>query len=208
MDNEESEDEDAGPCKLVDGLRLPLKPGTASGFLGVQRSTSKKCPWQALLKVPGRKRLNVGSFKSAEKAAVARARAKAAGGVLLDSPRKQAARKLGASPTLVMRLTLIPIPFSLLLFTRTCTGKQSMANVLEPVTDPVAYQCSRVLTSPVNGPLLSDGAPLAAQPQPLLYIPPYSAAYGVQNARPLPSGQPLPQGVKAFGLALPAQQQS
>ena len=111
MDNEESEDEDAGPCKLVDGLRLPLKPGTASGFLGVQRSTSKKCPWQALLKVPGRKRLNVGSFKSAEKAAVARARAKAAGGVLLDSPRKQAARKLGASPTLVMRLTLIPIPY-------------------------------------------------------------------------------------------------
>ena len=55
MDNEESEDEDAGPCKQVDGLRLPLKPGTASGFVGVQRTASKKRPWQALLKVPGRK---------------------------------------------------------------------------------------------------------------------------------------------------------
>ena len=99
MDIEESEGEDDGPYALVDGLRLPLKPDTASGFVGVQRSASKKRPWQATLKVPGRKRLNVGSFKKAEDAAVARARAKAAGGVLLDSPRKQAARKSGASPT-------------------------------------------------------------------------------------------------------------
>ena len=83
----ESEGEEEGPCKHVDGLRLPLKPGTASGFVGVQRTASKKRPWQALLNVPGRKRLNVGSFKSAEKAAVARARAKAAGGVLLDTVR-------------------------------------------------------------------------------------------------------------------------
>ena len=98
-DKEESEGEDDGPCKLVDGLRLPLKPGSASGFVGVQASASKKRPWQAILNVPGRKRLNVGSFKEAEDAAVARARAKAAGGVLLDSPRKQAARKSGARPT-------------------------------------------------------------------------------------------------------------
>ena len=98
MDIEESEGEDDGPCALVDGLLLPLKPGSASGFVGVQRSASKKRPWQATLKVPGRKRLNVGSFKQAKEAAVARARAKAAGGVLLDSPRKQAARKSGARP--------------------------------------------------------------------------------------------------------------
>ena len=95
MDNEEREDEDAGPCKQVDGLRLPLRPGTASGFVGVQRTASKKRPWQALLKVPGRKRLNVGSFTSAEKAAVARARAKASRGHLLESPRNQAARNSG-----------------------------------------------------------------------------------------------------------------
>lgn len=95
MDNQESEDEDAGPCKQVDGLRLPLKPGTASGFVGVQRTASKKRPWQALLKVPGRKRLNVGSFREAEDAAVARARAKASHGDLLESPRKQAARNAG-----------------------------------------------------------------------------------------------------------------
>ena len=41
MDKEESEGEDDGPCKLVDGLRLPLKPGSASGFVGVQASASK-----------------------------------------------------------------------------------------------------------------------------------------------------------------------
>ena len=43
MDIEESEGEDDGPYALVDGLRLPLKPDTASGFVGVQRSASKNC---------------------------------------------------------------------------------------------------------------------------------------------------------------------
>ena len=62
----ESEGGDEGPCKHVDGLRLPLKPGSKSGFVGVQRSASKARPWQATLKVAGRKRLNVGSFKAAE----------------------------------------------------------------------------------------------------------------------------------------------
>ena len=97
MENEESEDEDAGPCKHVEGLRLPLGPGSKSGFVGVQRTTSKTRPWQATLKVAGRKRLNVGSFRAAEDAALARARAKAARGDLLNSPRKQAARNSGAS---------------------------------------------------------------------------------------------------------------
>ena len=84
------------------------------------------------------------------------------------------------------------------------TVLQSTASVLEPVTFPGANQSSN-LPLLANGPLLSDGDALAAQPR---YMPPYPAAFSVQNARPLPSGQPLPQGVKAFGLALPAQQQS
>ena len=39
---EESEEEDASLFLEVGALRLPLKPGTASGYIGVQRSTSKK----------------------------------------------------------------------------------------------------------------------------------------------------------------------
>ena len=50
MEEEESEGEDdAGPCEVFGLLRLPLKPGTASGYVGVQRSASKKRPWQASL---------------------------------------------------------------------------------------------------------------------------------------------------------------
>ena len=50
MEEEESEgEEDAGPCEVFGLLRLPLKPGTASGYVGVQRSASKKRPWQASL---------------------------------------------------------------------------------------------------------------------------------------------------------------
>ena len=41
---EESEEEDASLFLEVGALRLPLKPGTASGYIGVQRSTSKKRP--------------------------------------------------------------------------------------------------------------------------------------------------------------------
>ena len=42
-------------------------------YVGVQRSSSKqKRPWQASLKVPGRKRLNVGSYRQPLDAAVGR----------------------------------------------------------------------------------------------------------------------------------------
>ena len=51
------EEGDAGPFEEFGVLRLPLKPGTASGYVGVQRSGSKKRPWQATLKIPARKRL-------------------------------------------------------------------------------------------------------------------------------------------------------
>ena len=53
MEEEESGgEEDAGPCEVFGLLRLPLKPGTASGYVGVQRIASKKRPWQATLKPP------------------------------------------------------------------------------------------------------------------------------------------------------------
>ena len=66
MEGVESEEDDAGPFEEFGVLRLPLKPGTASGYVGVhKRTTSKKRPWQATLTVRGRKRLraHVGSFK-------------------------------------------------------------------------------------------------------------------------------------------------
>ena len=97
---EENEEDDAGPFEEVGVLRLPLKPGTASGYVGVQRSASKKRPWQATLTVPGRGRLNVGQFQKPLDAAVARAQAKLTNGNFLLSPRKQAARNSGLrSPT-------------------------------------------------------------------------------------------------------------
>ena len=96
MDREEGVGEDAGPFLKVGALRLPLKPGTASGYVGVQRSTSKKRPWQATLTVAGRGRLNVGQFKKPlDAAAVARAQEKLTNGDSLSSPRKQAARRSG-----------------------------------------------------------------------------------------------------------------
>ena len=93
---EESEEEDGTPFEEFGALRLPLKPGTLSGYVGVQRTTSKKRPWQATVKLPGRKRLNVGSFKEPHYAAVARAQALAAAPETLPSPRKQAPRNSGA----------------------------------------------------------------------------------------------------------------
>ena len=48
---EEGEDaEDGGPFEVFGVLRLPLKPGTTGGYVGVQKSASKKRPWQATLK--------------------------------------------------------------------------------------------------------------------------------------------------------------
>ena len=203
----ESEGEDEGPCKHVDGLRLPLKPGSKSGFVGVQRSASKARPWQATLKVAGRKRLNVGSFKAAEDAALARARAKVERGDLLNSPRKQAARNSGAiaRPSHV-RLRPDPYPITHCCFlTRTCTVKQSTATVLEPLSLYGPNQRAILQVSPAVAPLGAKDALAASAPY--SYTPPYSVALGVQNARPLPPG-PLPQGVAAVVMALPAQLQS
>lgn len=37
----QSEEEEEGPCEWFGVLRIPLKPGTASGYVGVQRNKSK-----------------------------------------------------------------------------------------------------------------------------------------------------------------------
>ena len=104
---------------------------------------------------------------------------------------------------LILRLTLIPTHSHSRFLTRTCTVKQSPADVLEPLSQSGTNQRDVFQVSPALAPL-GAGVALAASPQ---YLPPYSAAFGVQNARPLPPG-PVPQGVAAFGLAMPSQQQS
>ena len=93
---EDDDEEEHGPCEWVGVLRIPLKPGTASGYLGVQRTKSKKRPWQATVSRPGKKRVGLGSFKRPVDAAVARAEAKVSGVHLVPSPRKQAPRNSGS----------------------------------------------------------------------------------------------------------------
>lgn len=59
----ESEEEEDGPTENFGVLRLPLKLGSQSGYIGVQKTKSKKRQWQATLKAPGQKRKSIGSFK-------------------------------------------------------------------------------------------------------------------------------------------------
>ena len=81
--------------------------------------------------------------------------------------------------------------------------KRSTAAVLSPLTNHGANEIfSSTLTTTVvplsAATALDTGA---------IYTSPYSAALGVQNARPLLLGQPLPQGVAALVLALPVFEQ-
>ena len=82
--------------------RLPLAPGTQSGYLGVRPNKSKKRPWQAWIHIKGEKRRCLGSFAKKREAAVARAAAISCGVESLPSPRKQAARKSGAEPCIAL----------------------------------------------------------------------------------------------------------
>ena len=76
--------------------RLPLALGTKSGYVGVRPTKSKTRPWQAWVHIKDEKRRCLGSFKSPQEAAVARATAAANGIELLPSPRSQAPRNSGA----------------------------------------------------------------------------------------------------------------
>ena len=174
--------------------------------MGVQRTASKKRPWQALLKVPGRKRLNVGSFREAEDAAECSGQG-AGQGFSWRSPRKSeeagcAQCRLECQPSHVAP-ALIPTHSHCRFLTRTCTVKQSTANVLEPLSQFGTNHRAILQVSPALAPLGARGVLAASAP----YMLPYSSALCVQIARQLPPG-PLPQGVAALGLAVPSQQQS
>ena len=106
MEEEGPVEEEEGPVEVFGVHRLELAPNTKSGYIGVRPTNSQKRPWQAWLSLRGQKRRNVGSFKTPREAAVARAAAKATGGHLLPSPRKQAPRKSGAA----VRLLILVVP--------------------------------------------------------------------------------------------------
>ena len=74
MEGEESE-EGTGQVEVCGVHRLPLAPGTQSGYLGVRPNKSKKRPWQAWIHIKGEKRRCLGSFAKRREAAVARAAA-------------------------------------------------------------------------------------------------------------------------------------
>ena len=78
-----------GTSEVFGVHRLPLAPGTRSGYIGVRPSKSKKRPWQAWVHIKGEKRRCLGSFEKRTDAAVARAAAISCGVELLPSPRKQ-----------------------------------------------------------------------------------------------------------------------
>ena len=107
----EEEGEDSELQVEVFGIhRLELAPGTRSGYIGVRPTNSKKRPWQAWVALKGEKRRNVGSYKTPQEAAVARAAAKAGGVHLLPSPRKQAPRKSGAAACLRPSMAPLSLP--------------------------------------------------------------------------------------------------
>ena len=200
---ESEEEEEDGPCEWVGFLRIPLKPGSASGYVGVQHTKSKKRPWQATVSRPGKKRLGLGSFKKPVEAAVARAEAMASGVNLLPSPRKQAPRNSGSEscppPVTLHHPPSFPFSCSRAQLTLHSVVKQSTA--LTPLTQPGASASYSMSAASEIAPLSALAAPAASA---AAFSPP-CAAYGVtQTARPLLPGQPLPQGVAAFGLALPA----
>ena len=201
---ESDEEEEEGPCEWIGVLRLPLKAGSKSGYVGVQRVNSKKRPWQATITCPGKKRRTVGSFKKPEEAAAARAEAKASGANLLPSPRKQAPRNSGlercACPHDPSSPASIPFSCSHARLMLRLEGKQSMA--LTPLTLLGANANYSSMAEPSSTPLSAAAASTASAAVDPTAL---AAACGVpQTARPLLPGQPLPQGLVAFGLALPA----
>ena len=204
---ESEEEEEDGPCEWVGFLRIPLKPGSASGYVGVQHTKSKKRPWQATVSRPGKKRLGVGSFKKPVEAAVARAEAMASGVNLLPSPRKQAPRNSGSEscppPVTLHHPPSFPFSCSRARLTLRLEVKQSTALTLH--TQPGANASCSTWAQPMSAPVSAAAAPAASA---AAFTTPYAAAYGEpQTARPLPAAL-LPQGVAAFGLALPLQQSS
>ena len=182
---ESDEEEEEGPCEWIGVLRLPLKAGSKSGYVGVQRTNSKKRPWQATITCPGKKRRTVGSFKKPEEAAAARAEAKASGANLLPSPRKQAPRNSGlercACPHDLSSPASIPFSCSHARLMLRLEGKQSMA--LTPLTLLGANANYSSMAEPSSTPLSAAAASTASAAVDPTAL---AAACGVpQTARPL-----------------------
>ena len=116
---------------------------------------------------------------------------------------KQAARNLGEDgaasqptecPSLSQRCTHCSARLKL-----SSAVKGSTPEVLTPLTQ---HGANEIFNLGANV-LLSAATTLDAS---AAYTPPFAAALGVQNAVPLLPGQPLPQNVAVFGLAMPAPQ--
>ena len=207
MEGEEEEGEDdVGPIEVFGIHRLELAPGTKSGYVGVRPNNSKSKPWQAWLSLKGEKRRTVGSYKHPQDAAVARAAAKVAGAHLLRSPRKQASRKTGAAacrlPPVESSLSQSRCHCACSDSQHSCTGKRSAEVAFTPLTQSDSNQTYELLR-------VTDGA--SAQSSALLpsasflFASPFTSD-GVQRARPLLPGEPLPMGVAAVAMAVPVHQ--
>ena len=161
---ESEEEEEHGPCEWFGLRRIPLKPGTASGYLGVQRTKSKKRPWQATVSRPGKKRVGLGSFKKPIEAAVARAEAKASGVHLVPSPRKQAPRNSGSElcpPPVTLHHPVISI-LMLSCSTHALTTPVKQSTALTPLTLPGIYANGSMMGQPAGALLSAVAAPAAS----------------------------------------------
>ena len=202
---EEEGEDDVGPFEVFGVHRLELAPGSKSGYVGVRRNSSNKRPWQAWVSLKGEKRRTVGSFKDPRDAAVARSVAKATGAHLLRSPRKQAPRKSGTGACLLPGCLVAPIGLALTAVARfswSWTGTRSAEGALTPLSVSGLNETYLDLLLTTNGTSAPPSAPLLATSR---FISPYTSN-GVQRARPLMPGQPLPTGVAAVCMAIPVEQ--
>ena len=204
-------DEDAeaeGAFEIFGVHRLPLAAGTKSGYVGVRFVVkSKKRPWQAWLHIKGERRRCLGSFRTPQEGAVARARAVACGAETLPSPRRQAARNSGVAECrpdarhhLLSHVALAYDSCVFIAFVLCAVKRSADGTLCDYDSENISRQ---LLATGVGCVPPSASALLAASGA---YTPPYSAPTSVQTARWLLPGQSLPQGVVAFGMAMPVKQ--
>ena len=216
MGDEDAESE--GAVETFGALRLLLKSGTASGYVGVRRvKKSKKRPWQGWVHLKGEKRRCLGSFRTPQEAAVARARALACRTAwrVCREPKEAGCTQLRCCCALSATLMF---PFALsthLILSRfrvsespsrvVCTVKRLADNALTPDTLINENVPKQQFVAGGSVPRGAAGA-LAAS---CAYTPPYRA-FNIQTlpSRCCPASLLCPRvcGTAAFGMALPAQQ--
>jgi hypothetical protein len=97
--------------------------------------------------------------------------------------------------------TCVAMPHCFILDSLCLAANHSMGKVLTPLTLPNTNESICSSSLPQCAAVVPHSAVVA--PAAFAYSAPY-AACGVPNARPLLPGQPLPQGLAAFALAVPA----